>query len=250
MNVKVQGSNNFSVSERMKTYIMKRLKKIHYFQDHINDINFHLYDEGHDRKVDVTLATRKFGVYRFQAAAREMYTAIDKAVHKMDVKIYREKSKITSHNKPGHQDMVKFYTEHEQNIPEPTSTEDILAKPTKLQDAYLHMKAEGKDFFGFTMLLENDESYPAFLRYLEDNILYLFRYKDKENYLEFSLETSDDSVEYDEEVREISLKTQSLLDAQKEVLENEYHFDLFIDSSSDKVSFLFKEENGKWKLLR
>jgi len=49
-------------------------------------------------------------------------------------------------------------------------------------------------------------------------------------------------------VRAISLEKHNLLSAQKKILDQDYHFDLFINSDN-KISFLFKENNGKWVVM-
>ena len=249
MDLVVQGSSNFSVSDRMKRYIEKRIKKVSYFKPHMNEIKFHLSSEKRLYKVDVVIVS-KFGTYKFQATDREMYSAIDKVVHKMDVKIYREKSKIKNHSKADYEEgFINFFTEHERDEPEPTDTISINDKPTILQDAYLQMVDEETDFYGFQYIDEDQGSYPAFLRKLEDNILYLFKKKDDGSYAEYSLQTADKSVSISEEVRAIPLRKLNLLTAQKEVLAQDYYYEVFINSATNNINFLFKEGNGKWKLL-
>lgn len=253
MNLIIQGSSSFSVSERMKKYIEKRLKKLNYFDQHIDEIKFHLdAEKKHTYKIDAIIITHKFGTYKFHASDREMYTTIDKIVHKMDVKIYREKTKIKNHSKPGHHEEVitEFFTEHERDEPEPTKMIELNQKPTTLQDAYLHMVQENSDFFGFNYIKDEKEAAePAFLRKLEDDITYLFTKQDDINYIEYSLTGDNTKVEVADVVRTIPLKKLNLLSAQREVLKQDYFFGMYIDSSSEKVSFLLKEGNGKWKLM-
>jgi len=251
MNLIIQGSKNFNVSERIKTHIKKRSEKLNYFKNHIQEINFHLDSERYNFKVDVILSLKKLGVHKFKAIAPEMYTAIDKVIHKIDVKINREKNKIQSHAKPGHEEFVEFFNHHEKREPEPTEIIEINTKPTVLQDAFLQMKSSNKDFWGFYLLEKDNESAPAFLRILDDHILYLFKRKNDTTYTEYSLKVNEkDNIEIDKKIRDIKLKKFSLFNAQKDILKDEYHFDLFIDNNNNKISFLFKESNGKWMLIR
>ena len=249
MNLIIQSSKNFTVSEKMKSYIKKRLEKLNYFKNHIMEINFHLDTEKYISKVDVTLSLKKLGVQKFEVTDREMYNAIDKIVHKMDVKINREKTKVQSHNKPGHEEFVEFFNDHESNNPEPTENVKVSSKPTTLNEAFLQMKQNSDDFIGFMLIEKENSLSPAFLRKLDDNILYLFKRKDDNTYQEYSLTVTEDEVKIDNEIREIKLSKMSIIEAQKDILMLDYHFNLFVDSSSKKIGFLFKEGNGKWKLI-
>ncbi len=246
MELKIQGSNNFNVSQRMKDYISKRTDKLNFFRNHIEELAFHLSSEKLIYKISATLSIRKIGLYKFEASAEEMYTAIDKIIHKMDVKVNREKTKIQDHSKLSHEEMVNFYTEHDENKPEPTQHVMLHSKPSTMQDAYLQMNVEGLDFFGFNFIDEKANIAPAFLRKLDDDVLYLFKNDNAGNYVEYSLKLNGSNVDVDREIRIINLEKMGLLDAQKAVLENDYHFTLYYDEKN-KVSFLFKEGNGKWK---
>ncbi len=251
MNLIIQGSKNFNVSERIKSHIKKRAEKLNYFKTHIQEINFHLDAERFNFKVDVTLSLKKLGVHKFKAVAPEMYTAIDKVIHKIDVKINREKNKIQSHAKPGHEEFVQFFNHHEKKEPEPTEIIEINTKPTILQDAFLQMKSSNLDFYGFYLVEKDNDPAPAFLRILDDNTCYLFKRKDDTTYTEYSLIINDKgNIEINKKIRDIKLKKFDLFNAQKDILKDEYHFDLFIDKTNNKISFLFKESHGKWILIR
>jgi putative sigma-54 modulation protein len=248
MKVKIQGSSNFTVSQRIKDYIDKRVDKLNYFQSHIDDLNIHIESEKLQFRLSAILSIKKIGVYKFEATADEVYTAIDKLVHKMDVKINREKSKIQKHNNMGHEQMIEFFFHHDKNDPEPTRNIPIKNKPATLIDAYLEMKLENQDFLGFNLIEEDSDVAPAFLRRLDDDIVYLFKKNGNGSYSEVSLKTTQDKVEESQKIREIVLEKMSLMDAQKNILDQDYHFNLFLDHQ-DRVSFLFKEGNGKWKLI-
>ena len=249
MNLIIQGSSNFTVSERMKSYIKKRIEKLNYFKNHIMEINFHLDAEKYIYKADVTLSLKKLGIQKFEVTDREMYNAIDKIVHKMDVKINREKGKIQSHSKPGGEDFVEFFNQLEENNPEPTEYIVMNKKPTALQDAYLLMKQNQNDFFGFNLISDKEEASPAFLRKLDDNVVYLIKKSDDTNYKEYLLKTDDNNISIGNEVRNIALSSMSLVDAQKDILSQDEHSDVFVETTNNRVSFLFKEGNGRWKLI-
>lgn len=248
MEVRIHGSNSFTVSNRMRGYIEKKVEKLHYFKSHINEINFHLSSEKLIYRITATMSINKFGVNKFEATAGEMYTAIDKIIHKMDVKINREKSKIQNHNNLNHQELVNFFFEHQEDKPEPTKSVSVNSKPATLMDAYMQMEMDKNDFYGFNLIHENDHVAPAFLRKLEDNVIYLFRKDGNGLYSEFSLKKEGDDIKEDQKIRELLLKEMNLLDAQKDVLNQDYPFNIYVDNEK-RVSFLYKEGNGKWQLI-
>jgi len=249
MNLIIQGSSNFTVSERMKSYIKKRIEKLSYFKNHIMEINFHLDSEKYIYKVNVTLSLKRLGIQKFEVTDKEMYNAIDKIVHKMDVKINREKGKIQSYSKPGVEDFVEFYNQLEENNPEPTEYVVMNKKPTALQDSYLLMKQNQNDYFGFNLISDKEEAAPAFLRKLDDDVVYLIKKSDDTNYKEYLLITDDENISIGNEVRNIALSTMSLVDAQKDILSQDEDSDVFVETTNNRVSFLFKEGNGRWKLI-
>ncbi len=50
-------------------------------------------------------------------------------------------------------------------------------------------------------------------------------------------------------MRNIALSTMSLVDAQKDILSQDEDSDVFVETTNNRVSFLFKEGNGRWKLI-
>jgi putative sigma-54 modulation protein len=245
MNIIIQGSNNFNVSDKTKTYIKKRIEKLNYFSNHINDINFHISEEKHDFKIDVNMILKKIGAHKFSAQDKELYDAIDKVVHKMDIKINREKTKIQDHHsKAGHEDMVDFYYEHDKDMPEPTNSVNIDTKKMTLKDAISEMKNQKAEFYGF---YSTEDKSISFLRMTHEDALYLLKRKADSSYGEFSINPTNYSVV--KELREINLAKTSLLEAQKNILNQEYYFNIFINNSTNKISLLFKEGNGKWKIV-
>ena len=249
MDIKIQGSGSFNLSSKIEEYIKKRVEKLNFFKTHIEKITFHLESEKLIYKITATLIMKKFGTYKFEASANEMYTAIDKIIHKMDVKINREKSKIQNHNNLGHQEVVELFFEHDKNMPEPTKEISIEKKPTTLLDAYLQMKLDESTFHGFTLVQADNTVSPAFLRKIEDDHIYLYKQESGNAYSEYSLKPTDNTISEEEKIRTIELKSMTLLDAQKDVLEQDYHYNVYIDEANNKINFLLKEGNGKWKLI-
>ena len=250
MNLLIQGAHGFVVSEKTKAYISKRIEKINYFKNHISDINIHIAEEKFNLKIDVTLNLSRLGTYKFEASDKELYNAVDKVIHKMDIKINREKTKIQDHVKAGHEEVIEFFYEHEQNKPEPTRVVDINQKPQKLFDAYLLAKDAQINFMGFYLIQDGKNETPAFLRKIDSDTFYLLKMKDNSSYTEYSLKFGESNCDLDRDIRSITLKKLNLLQAQKDILENDFPYDIYIDAPTDKINLLYKEGNGKWKNIK
>ncbi|MBN2544464.1 MAG: ribosome-associated translation inhibitor RaiA [Spirochaetes bacterium] len=248
MQVTIQGSKNFHVSDRMKEYINKKLVKLNYFKNTINDINFHLDAEKHIFKISSILTFKKFGPTKIETSAEEMYTAIDKIIHKLDTKIQREKSRIQDHNNPGHMEIVEKLDNHEIAQAEPTRFIELEQKPTTLSDAVLQMKMKNIDYYGFTLLDEDEKFAPALLRKLDDEMIFLFKKEKNNNYSEYILKILKDNIKLDKKIREIELKKMTLLEAQRFILKDEFYYNIFLDNDN-KINFLLKESNNKWDLI-
>ncbi len=244
----IQGSNNFTVSQEIKNYLLKRIEKLNYFKNHIDKITFHLNSEKLIYIISATLSIKKIGIYKFEAKADEMYTAIDMIVHKMDIKINREKSKIQQHNNPGHEAVIDFFYEHEKDNPEPTRNIEIYKKPLTLIDAFMQMKNDNNPIFGFNLISDDSKIVPAFLRKIDDDIIYLLQQKNKDSFSEFPLKILKKSCKEGKKIRDIKLKQMNLLEAQKNILNQEYHYDIYYDNNN-QINLLIKEDNGKWLLI-
>ena len=249
MEVRIHGSNSFSVSPKMRSYIMKKIEKLHYFKQHIQEINFHFTIEKLINKISATVTVPKIQVYKFEASAPEMYSAIDKIVHKMDIKINKEKSKIQNHNNPNHQEIVNyFYDDKEDKQEESVKNIDFINKPTTLLDAYLQMEVNNNDFYGFNLLDENQKIAPAFLRKLDDDVVSLFKKDGIDQYIEFSLIKEGNQIKIDQKQRELILKEMNIIEAQKDILNQDFPYNIFIDKEK-KIHFLCKVGNGKWNVV-
>jgi putative sigma-54 modulation protein len=249
MKIDVQGSKHFVISDRIRAYIKKRVSKFEYFASHLGEVVFHIDQEKYIHIVEATVPVNKLGVHHFKADAREVYTAIDKVIHKIDIKINKDKKKLQNHHHAGHEEVVNFFTHHEEDKPEPTREFSIIQKPTPLDEALLQIKETDKDCFGFVLLQEGSQPTPAFLRRLDGDVLYFYGPSGQDSYAEYDV-SSGTTEDLDQvRLREFNLKRTSLLGAQRSVLEDEHHFQVFENSDTEKVSFLLKEGHGKWNLF-
>lgn len=239
MNLIVQGSKNFMVSDKMKKVIEDKVTKFDFFKEHIKEINFHLDKEKINFKVDVTMITHKLGTYQFSATDTVMYNAIDKVVHKIDVKIYREKGKLQKHSSE-REAYIESLAEQTEEKPQPTIKIEMSVKPMDATEAYLNLKNDSSDFLGFIDVMSGA---PSYLRKAGEDVFYLIK-PDGENYGVYQLKIEGETASSGEKVREIKISDKTLLGAQNDIMAQDYHFDLF-RTQENKIVFLFKGSN-KW----
>ena len=78
--------------------------------------------------------------------------------------------------------------------------------------------------------------------------LYIFQQKNDDSYIEFPIKIEKESIKHGKKIREIKLKKMNLLEAQKNILNQDYHYNIYIDANN-QINFLLKEDNGKWILI-
>jgi len=246
MELKIQGSSSFNLSERIKDYIERKVEKLNYFKNHIDKLSFHLESEKLLYKVNVTLSIKKFGVHKFEADSEEIYTAIDKVVHKIDTKIQREKTRIQDHSGSGHEGMNEDLVKEKEEKEPAVKLIDITKKPTTLTDAYLQLGIEEDGVFGFNLINEQNIIAPAFLRKVEDETVYLLKQIEPEVYSETLVKKSKEEVKEGKKTRKIELKKMGLKEAQSDILELEFPYNVFFNRDTNKITLIYKESNEKW----
>ncbi len=238
MNLIIQGSKNFVVSDKMKAVIEEKVAKFDFFKDHIKEIDFHLDKEKINFKVDVTMITHKIGTFHFSVADQVMYNAIDKVIHKLDVKIYREKGKLQAHSSEKESYIASLAEESSDKI-SPVTEIPIASKPMDILEAYLELKEQKSDFLGFINVADG---LPTFLRKAGEDAYYIIK-PEATGYVVYILSVSNEKAEIADKVREIEVKAKEFTEAQNDIMEQDYHYDLF--KIDNKVIFLFKS-NSKW----
>jgi len=248
MNVKIHGSNNFQISESIKDYIDKRMGKLSYFESHINEVNFNLQAEKILFKINATLSVSRFGVFKFETTAEDVYTAIDKIIHVMDVKINKEKTKIQNHNNLGHEDIVNYFSDHEEDNHVQVKHIPLYSRPLTLVDAYLQMECDGTNHFGFNLILEDDKILPAFLR-KDSKKVFFYKMGKTNSIVECPLSIKGKSVKEDKKTKDLELKEMDIFEAQSALVDDKGKCKIFIDANNKKINFLLKEDNGKLALI-
>jgi len=97
MNVEIKGIH-YSVSDETKKFIEKKLEHISYAKDHIIDLLFTITKEKHNYKIDCNIHFRWGKSAHLSLESIELYEGIENFIHKLELKIRKEKEKISSHN--------------------------------------------------------------------------------------------------------------------------------------------------------
>lgn len=98
MKVEVRGIH-LTVTERMKSFIDKKVSRIDFAKDLIVDLLVRLLREGSGFKCEVTINFRWGNATHLEVDCYDIYEGIDKLFDKMEVKINREKGKIQEHKR-------------------------------------------------------------------------------------------------------------------------------------------------------
>ncbi len=98
MKVEVRGIH-LTVTERMKSFIDKKVSRIDFAKDLIVDLLVRLLREGSGFKCEATINFRWGNATHMEVDCYDIYEGIDKLFDKMEVKINREKGKIQEHKR-------------------------------------------------------------------------------------------------------------------------------------------------------
>jgi len=97
MNVEVKGIH-YSISDATREFIDKKLEHISYAEDHIIDLLLTITKEKHGYKVDGNIHFRWGVSAHLSEESIELYESIENLLHKLELKVRKEKEKVSSHN--------------------------------------------------------------------------------------------------------------------------------------------------------
>jgi len=97
MNIDVKGVH-LDISQKVRDYLNKKLKRLGYAEDLIVDLLFTLSQDSKAYKVEATINFRWGGSAHIGVDAFNLIKGIDQLFDKMDIKINKEKAKIQEHN--------------------------------------------------------------------------------------------------------------------------------------------------------
>lgn len=91
---------NVQVTEAMKQYAIEKVSKIERFSHRIIDVKVTMDIQKLDHRVDIVLKVDHIKI-KSQAISENMYTSIDKAIHRILEQLRRYKTKIRDHQTKG-----------------------------------------------------------------------------------------------------------------------------------------------------
>ncbi|MCK5198286.1 MAG: ribosome-associated translation inhibitor RaiA [Spirochaetales bacterium] len=97
MNVEIKGIH-YSISDATRDFIDKKLEHISFAKDHIIDLLLTITREKHGYKVEGNIHFRWGQSAHLGLEAIELYEGIENFIHKLELKVRKEKEKVTSHN--------------------------------------------------------------------------------------------------------------------------------------------------------
>ncbi len=97
MNVEVKGIH-YSISDSTREFIDKKLEHISYAKDHIIDLLLTITKEKHGYKVDGNIHFRWGVSAHLSVETIELYEGIESFLHKLELKVRKEKEKVSAHN--------------------------------------------------------------------------------------------------------------------------------------------------------
>lgn len=98
-NISVTG-RHVIVTEAMKDYAIEKVSKIERFSNRIIDVNVIMEVQRNEHRVDLVMKVNHLKI-KSQAVSDNMYTSIDKAVHKLETQLLRYKEKLQDHQTKG-----------------------------------------------------------------------------------------------------------------------------------------------------
>ena len=97
MNVEIK-SIHYSISDTTRDFIDKKLEHISFAEDYIIDLLLTITKEKHGYKVDGNIHFRWGYSTHLSEEAIELYEGLENFMHKLELKVRKEKEKVTSHN--------------------------------------------------------------------------------------------------------------------------------------------------------
>lgn len=157
MKYSIKGKN-IEVTEAMEDYIGTRISSLDKFfiidEESSAKVLVRVYDS--DQKIEITIPT-KFAILRAEARDRDLYTAVDKVVEKLEGQLRKQKNKLKNHrakDKLGHALNMEFMETLEafaqDDIEEGVvKTKNITPEAKDIDTAILEMEMLNHSFYIF-----------------------------------------------------------------------------------------------------
>ena len=150
MQVQIRG-RNIEVTDALKEYINKRVKKLDRFIDNLGEANVTLTVEKDSHRIELTLPVNGM-ILRAEEITGDMYTSTDLVVEKVEKQIQKYKGKL---QKRGvrvvyNQEIPSAAIAEDEDTPKLMRTKRFAIKPMPVEEAILQMNLLGHSFFVFS----------------------------------------------------------------------------------------------------
>ncbi|MDL2211336.1 ribosome-associated translation inhibitor RaiA [Erysipelotrichaceae bacterium OttesenSCG-928-M19] len=157
MKYSIKGKN-IQVTEAIEDYIETRINSLDKFfvidEETVAKILIRVYDS--EQKIEATIPT-KYGILRAEARDKDLYSAIDNVVEKLESQIRKQKTKIKGHRakeKLGHAFNLEFLQElevdkSEELVEEVVRTKELTPEAKDIDTAILEMEMLNHSFYIF-----------------------------------------------------------------------------------------------------
>lgn len=156
MEILIRGEK-IDVTKSIKDYVFDKLKKLDkYFEEPDNiKCNVLVKVKENTQIIEVTIPTKKFTL-RAEEKQKDLYSAIDLVVDKLEKQIRKNKSRLNDKlKKEDKRDFVFDFSVEEENNNSIVKRKTIDAKPMDEEEAILQMELLDHDFFVFKNIKED-----------------------------------------------------------------------------------------------
>ena len=142
---------NMHVSENMKELLKKKFSKFDRYFNEDTDVFVTFSTEKHNNVVEVTIPLGR-SVLRAEVKDRDIQTAIEKVIDKLEGQLRKHKTKLKRHYK---EEFEQFHLDLIEDIEEEPETKKVVRtkkfpiKPMSVEEATLQMDLVGHDFYVF-----------------------------------------------------------------------------------------------------
>lgn len=150
MRLSVRGKN-FEVSEALRQYAEKRLKKLERFLGEGVEVQVTMSVSRDRHVVEVTVPLDGY-LLRGEEATGDMYGSIDLVLEKLEKQMEKYKTRLAKKVKENALKEGAFWSHQEEEVEEPrvVRTKRFPIKPMSVEEAILQMNLLGHNFFVFT----------------------------------------------------------------------------------------------------
>lgn len=153
--------NKIEVTDAIKAYIEKRIGRLDKYFENPDEMkaNVLIYVSGVSQVVEVTIPAPKV-ILRAEDRNKDLYTAIDEVVEKLERQIRKNKTKMKHKSRNERYNFIMdFDTDiEEENKETIVKRKKIDMKPMSEEEAILQMELIGHDFFVFKNVDDNNVS--------------------------------------------------------------------------------------------